>query len=666
MLPRSTEILQLLVKYPARAEYILDIAVASVNPIYRPSLVDVAVKRLLNATNKQLTTPTVPLSRAGQLTLIGMLTKTISTGGLAVGVTVLELVDSLTQLLNKSIEEQMRSRDGTVRPITGVVRQDVQELEDALIKCVGSLAVSVYYPTQVNDIVGFIVNRLRDEHPISRPAERPTAPNGLGQGEHEDLVASEVRKSLVRCLREVMETAVSGTETATFHSHTSLPLDEVDERPKWTSISVRSIAGTSTSDGASNTWSTSVRRTPLPDEYVTPLISFLESSDSELRLECGLFLYYFLNDAADQRDESGSAANVFHAKQLRHELHGAMYRIASSASSLPVDLILVYLNLLSMLHKYGSNELLEVVPWTFAAQKRAIDELETDLPRNRAVMGLVVKLYEQIAERFASGPLQKLVADSLAEMRDLNWFFSSLELARVEETAGKPWPQVEGTVGAAGRVLERSAVIEALLADSSLASKSDARAALESSYDPSGPLLPDPEPPKIEVSPPSGNGKPIAISTSVLEAIVSTEIRTPPPKPIVDVSNLKRALDGPSDVRAVSPAPSNAMSVGTASSPVAGRGHGGRDSETTSLARSNVSVARLEKKKALSAEAATLLAHLTGPYQPKASSTSSTPKAANGLTPAQISLANLARPGSPSNRDKENGKVVRLVVQDAN
>ena len=36
--------LQLLHKEPAKAEYVLDAAVASVNPIYRPSLVDVAAR----------------------------------------------------------------------------------------------------------------------------------------------------------------------------------------------------------------------------------------------------------------------------------------------------------------------------------------------------------------------------------------------------------------------------------------------------------------------------------------------------------------------------------------------------------------------------------------------------------------------------------------------
>lgn len=302
---------------PARAEYILDICVASVNPIFRPALVDVAVKRLLNITNKQLTMPTKPLTRQGRLTLIRMLTKTISTGGLAVGVTVLELVDSLTQLLYKSIEDIVRSREADGGRISEQERVEMKELEDALVKCIGALAISIYYPTQVNDIIGFIVNRLKIETLPRSQALAAAEGKAITDLTDNELVLLEVRKSLVRCLRQVMENTVSGSQSSGIvQTHISLPgVDEslappeMDAGGRRTSIS---DAASAISEMGSHSWSASVRRAPVPEEYVTPMVVFLQSHDVDLRVEFGLFLFYFLNDVSELKD--GSAINTFNAK----------------------------------------------------------------------------------------------------------------------------------------------------------------------------------------------------------------------------------------------------------------------------------------------------------------------------------------------------------------
>jgi hypothetical protein len=206
--------------------------------------------------------------------------------------------------------------------------------------------------------------------------------------------------------------------------------------------------------------------------------------------------------------------------------------------------------------------------------------------------------------------------------------------------------------------MERSVVVHALETGSSVPPRQDLKEVLGTTYDPNGPLLPDPEPLSTDSlsRAEEADSKPTTLSAAVLEAISAVEpTRSPPPNPVLDVNKLKRALDVSSEVRAISPVPSNNLSTASNTSPANSRGRG-QDSETNSLTHSNVSVARLEKKKVLSAEAATLLASLTGPYQIGTSGNgvfprglaASTSKVSNGpasyLTPTPagaISLGNL-------------------------
>lgn len=82
-----------------------------------------------------------------------------------------------------------------------------------------------------------------------------------------------------------------------------------------------------------------------------------------------------------------------------------------------------------------------------------------------------------------------------------------------------------GSTGSKVQPLQRAAIVEALVTDASLPPRSDLKEALEASYDPKGPLLPDPEPPKVEISEAAKDAevKAVALSSSVLQAIAASE-----------------------------------------------------------------------------------------------------------------------------------------------
>ncbi|KAI9028493.1 hypothetical protein DFJ74DRAFT_491357 [Hyaloraphidium curvatum] len=657
---KTSEELGFIYTDPLRAEYMLDVCVTNVNPIYRPSLVDVAVKRLLNVSNTQLVMPSRPLTHEGQLTMLRMLTKTIATGGLAVGVTVLELVDNLTKLLYKAVDGIVSTREADGKRISPREREELRELEDALVRCIGALAISIYYPTQINDIIGFIVNRLQVRDLPKPDGFGPAGPpiasalGTLGKSSvltDEQLTLLEARKGLMRCLRQVMENSVSGSQSSAVASRAP-PTSSLTpaEDPRRSSMSIDAV---STSDSASNLWSASVKRVPVPEDYVVPMMVFLESPDVDLRLDFGLFLYFFLNDTADWKDDSATP-NAF-APKLRHDLHLTLYRSLFLDYALPSDCAVGSLALASLLQRYGPVELVDSVPLAFALQDKAAAVFAAPelAHRKDAIFALVARFLESAASHLGDARLHQLVAPQLQRFAAVGALAEATSVQSVEALRGLSWSDVVGSAPPPGlEPLQRQTVVDVLAADPSLM-RPDMKDALSREYDPlSPPVAYVPEAPKEVVKPMDAElANVFSVPPTVLESISSEPKPSPPTKPVVDVDNLKKALDRTVDARTTSPTPSQNPSVGTGASPPNGKGRS-RDSETNSLTQSTVSVARLEKKKALSAEAATILANVTGAFQLPSAGRAVAPKA-NGSAPTL----------SPASADK--GKsTVRLVIED--
>jgi hypothetical protein len=331
---------------------------------------------------------TPPLSTNAKATSVRVLTSIISVGGSTIGLTVLELLDSLTRHLYWVIYTLIAKDKGQLKAVD---RKEVEYLEAALIESIGGLATNLYYPNQINDIIGFIINRLRLDIPhkaqTAAPLEvkrqdssaqelvasgEPLSPNKLysldwNSETYDAITLTEVRKALLRCLHRVLRSNLAANALYT----TPMGRDHVSSQ----SVDMKTqdmFAG--------------VKRAPVPEQLVSPMLIFLQDADAEIRMEFFYFLYYFLIGETGQEETTPntSSLSIFsevpgmvyaskssnkRRKRFRQEMHSALFHYATSPHSGPADYAALFELLVSMLKRYGEEELVDVIPMLFAVQE---------------------------------------------------------------------------------------------------------------------------------------------------------------------------------------------------------------------------------------------------------------------------------------------------------
>lgn len=104
-----------------------------------------------------------------------------------------------------------------------------------------------------------------------------------------------------------------------------------------------------------------------------------------------------------------------------------------------MDYVIAYLTLVSLLQKFGGNEVFEAVPLTFALQDRAMAELKDKPLQRDAIYGILTRYYESMAHQLGSSKLQGIVGEHLKGGDGLDWLFGTLSVLRIEELRDKNW-----------------------------------------------------------------------------------------------------------------------------------------------------------------------------------------------------------------------------------
>ena len=215
-------------------------------------------------------------SPESQTSMVRSLTYLISAGGGYVGMTVLELVEVLvSQLLSNSNKTAKCTAEAT--------------LEQALVEAVGSLVTQVQYPDQVNEILAFLINRLKLELPMSNLVSNASTVETNKPGHSDNMPIASIilvkppvdtidqetlvaRKILLRCLQ--MVTYVRLTQAQ--------------------SVSVRGESGDTSSQMSirrgMTIHGTNIVRNPVDYSLIRPVLKLLTDDDMDVRVYSAEFL----------------------------------------------------------------------------------------------------------------------------------------------------------------------------------------------------------------------------------------------------------------------------------------------------------------------------------------------------------------------------------------
>ncbi|KAJ1552528.1 hypothetical protein HK405_010995, partial [Cladochytrium tenue] len=253
---------------------------------------------VLSAIMDRLTSSTFTSDVKVKLVLVQCLIYVVIFGGASVGVAAIELLDALVGEL--TVQEKA---DGG-----GAVSVD-REYVEGLLDAVGALAVHMDYPTQLNDILSFLVNRMRIVEPSSdadeMPSSTPTPPSPA---------LSLSRKVILECLLRVSDVrrfCVTELALRLTDSSSSTPIPDAggvggggDLGPRVApgpaflqrailasfrdTVSVPGAAGGR--PAAAKRGSIVVSPAPVAAPLVVPVAVLLRDADARVRLATALFL----------------------------------------------------------------------------------------------------------------------------------------------------------------------------------------------------------------------------------------------------------------------------------------------------------------------------------------------------------------------------------------
>ncbi|KAI8620878.1 hypothetical protein BC830DRAFT_410472 [Chytriomyces sp. MP71] len=283
-----------------------------------------------------------PLNRRGVVVGLAVLVG----GGNSSGVAVVELLEALVGEIR---EASARKEEGSIA------------LQGALVEAVGALAIHVVYPTQLSDLVGFIVNRLVKEDAVT------------------------CRKLLLRCLIYIltvrravlgpMESLANLAEEAP-HSRLDAAYFEVDRLDGLTLAALRDYQHVRT-----KRTSLAFPAARISPSLLIPTLDLLLDTDQDVRILEAMFLAAaFALDVA-QRE---SKANLEDA-ELVASLYPKLYAYVFGAGNGPVDIVAVGCVVAVLVRRFGTGAVGVGMSLQFAFQLQADIESNTNASQNTRV-----------------------------------------------------------------------------------------------------------------------------------------------------------------------------------------------------------------------------------------------------------------------------------------
>ncbi|KAJ3299697.1 hypothetical protein HK104_007625 [Borealophlyctis nickersoniae] len=387
---------------------------AAVQPQHRYVLMSLLIERLNDENFAK--------STGIKTTLVAALTQMISNGGGAVGLTVLELLETLVKHLQQSAIAATRGGESK--------KEEEVVIQDALINAIGSLSVHLAYPDQINDIVAYVANRLRLDAAVPQDGNAAQAPNA-------PQACTEIRRLHLRALAAVVTTRESQLLSAS---------------------------------GDLNSKRTSVSRSHVSYELLVPMLQFLTDDNPgkcvavkpchkiaktnvsspklitgmtlEIRIQFFTFFYKLM------MLEALEAAYRNHFAPVDLEvLHRRLFEYATMPTTNPVDFVIVGNLFVASLKRYYIDELLRTVPIMFALHNLILDGKVANPPRQRALASMVIEYFGALGEFLNNADLKQYAAEVKQEHIDQRMWSPEIEVSydAVAKLSTRTFSETEGT-----------------------------------------------------------------------------------------------------------------------------------------------------------------------------------------------------------------------------
>ncbi|KAJ3411467.1 hypothetical protein HDV05_002156 [Chytridiales sp. JEL 0842] len=445
--------------------------------------------------------------------LVKSLSYLVIHGGESVGVAVLELLEALSRQIWLTVSHaasySAETKSSTAPP-TGTKEVDKGAIyyQTALVDAVGFLAVNIEYPDQMNDIIAFLVNKLKLptdtedgelDGASSHRSGSPTTPVGA------DPVVVSNRKVLLRCLARV----VSVRRLHLVHPVTS--------------------PGTRTSVLSNNSRRSATLRSPITTSLLSPLLALFADVDPEIRIGIAHFMHELLSlevlelgigsiassiansggpitaastggpsimasfgsllSGAPRTGLTNSNGSVPSASEFLAALYKALYAYAISAVNGPADYVALGCLFVVILQRYFYIDgLAATLPVLFRIQSDIKHGLVTSPSRQRALGNLVVEYLAHVARIHQISDLSERISNLREERKAAGEWCLGLETTsphvvfggtneegdpvRPSISAHTTFEELEGIMSptfqplSPARIVDRLMVVESLMSDS--------------------------------------------------------------------------------------------------------------------------------------------------------------------------------------------------------
>ncbi|CAG8603443.1 16287_t:CDS:10 [Acaulospora morrowiae] len=331
-----------------------------------------------NITRQLETLPEGSISMQKKLTLVEMLSSILTNKLALVGLSTLEVLDVLLQLLL-----------GSLKNGEGNDNESKALISKKLIDCIGGLATHIYYENQICDIMEHIITHLRLQ---------PDVPDSSQQGDisiSDGIPLSDLRKTLLKCLDVVVQMS----------------------KTVYQKIGKITICET-------------------PVEIFLDTISLCMDGDLDVRISYAKVLSAFLNNEGmpeEQKDTDSTQLTYFNQPAIHflNTLHLSLYQYALSDIAQPADHVAMLTLLRALLVRFRADQIIRGIPVVFKLQSEAKEEKLKNYAHQRALASVIALYFSDIATVLNIPELREYIEKAspqlLCDSRILDSFLASSE-----------------------------------------------------------------------------------------------------------------------------------------------------------------------------------------------------------------------------------------------
>lgn len=372
---------------PNFAVSMMELALDALQPQYRYLLVSEMLQHLESASKSTASDYIVEKHAA----LVSILDTILNADIPLVGISVLEVLNTLFTHLIKSVQDGHAFRESEPTDLPGKLEYAIQQ---GLVHSIGGLASQTYYLNQLNDITGYIISKLR------------VGNNSLETVE--GLPIKEYRRVVLKCLDLVTVSSSASSK------------DSQKE------------------DSESNNENTPVYSHSVTLDAWVPALGLLTDKTPETRIDFAVTLVHYLEATSENEialePYPKHTLNQHGDVLLVNALHQAIVDWIQLPNFEVNDVDAVFMILSALTRRFGADETIKAVPLIFKIQSLVKTAVIKNTARQRAVAAIVVEWLAMVGEFYRIDSLSQY-AEVLKNERIRHSEYSPIFLdAELEDT----------------------------------------------------------------------------------------------------------------------------------------------------------------------------------------------------------------------------------------